>query len=249
MGRYPPYRCKESKGLEADERHSIPALLDCVSFNGPFRFMLDPTARDVNSEWLFDVGAPLAPPPGVKKFIQAYCYDVIAPLEIEQDPPSYYRKKLCATLSDEIFFSLRLSDDWYEEVVKVLPLVGPHVQMCIWKSWTGAWTTSHRMHEAERLDCLFGCRSCTDTFTHYLFCPVLWHTVGEALQMVLPYDIAERLCVRAPSVSSLRGLALAFQGYHYIKSLRLYESDRERGNFCATETAMVQALRAYKVRF
>merc|ERR1739848_304557 len=104
--------------------------------------------------------------------------------------------------------------------------------MCLWKTWTGSWTTSFRMHEQNKLTCSLGCRDSDDSLLHYLHCPVLWQIVGETVQQVPPHTLSERLCLMMPSQVRFRMLALAFQGYHHLKSLNLYSADMEAGNFC-----------------
>ena len=86
-------------------------------------------------------------------------------------------------------------------------------------NWVGGWTTSIRMHEEQRLDCIFGCKDEPDSLGHYLCCAPLWMIVGEVLGQSPHFLIAERIGIRNPSVFSLTCLALAFHGFHYSKSL------------------------------
>ena len=79
------------------------------------------------------------------------------------------------------------------------------------------------MHEPVMMNCSFGCQHeaplYIDSLDHYVFCTPLWLLAAGALGCVPPLDISERLCLVNPSVTSIQTLALAFQGYHYAKSL------------------------------
>ena len=82
----------------------------------------------------------------------------------------------------------------------------------------GGWTTTHRMHEQNKLDCLFGCREGKDMLRHYLYCSPLWQIAAEALGFSPPLRIEERLCLVKCTPQSVSLLALAFQVYHYTKA-------------------------------
>ena len=108
----------------------------------------------------------------------------------------------------------------------------PSLRSClrvIWlKSIAGSWTTSDRMDELHTLGCVFGCDtnidvgSCSiepgDNIKHYLFCPALWAMAGEALHVVPPLSIAERLCMASPCIVSFELLAFSYCMYHSTKN-------------------------------
>ena len=91
--------------------------------------------------------------------------------------------------------------------------------MCLFKTWLGGWTTSVRMNESVKMNCLFGCTDARDELRHYVECSPLWQIAGEIMQVQSPLDLRERLCLLNPSVDRCVMLALCFQGYHYAKSL------------------------------
>ena len=123
--------------------------------------------------------------------------------------------------------------------------------MCVLKTWIGGWTTSRRMPEEVKMDCLFGCADQPDSLVHYLHCAPLWLLAGEALGVVSPFNITERLCILNPTVEHCQLLALCFQGYHYAKSLcvgegvnRLVRQDSRR-----LQGAVQHALRTFVRNF
>ena len=90
--------------------------------------------------------------------------------------------------------------------------------MCVLKTWIGGWTTSNRLHEPFRKNCLFGCQHENDDLKHYIRCSPLWQLSAETLGVSAPLDLRERLCILNPSVERMQLLALCFQGYHYAKA-------------------------------
>jgi hypothetical protein len=49
----------------------------------------------------------------------------------------------------------------------------PHVAVQVLKTWSNAWATTHRFHEARRLPCLFGCPDEADSLNHCALCPYI----------------------------------------------------------------------------
>jgi len=46
------------------------------------------------------------------------------------------------------------------------------------RTWTNAWCTSSRLHEATVMPCLFGWVDFPDDLKHYVRCPVLWRVIS-----------------------------------------------------------------------
>ena len=93
-----------------------------------------------------------------------------------------------------------------------------HCRMVWWKTVCGAWTTSHRMHEADQLPCIFGCTDAKDTMCHYMICPVLWQLAREAYPLEASSALSSRLCLVSPSKDSLNRLSIAFGIFHAVKN-------------------------------
>jgi len=73
------------------------------------------------------------------------------------------------------------------------------------------------MHEDPVLKCLFGCSDAIDSQTHYVMCPHLF-----ALQKFLFEDTSSdplvRLCVKSPSLHSMKICSCLYSAYHAVKS-------------------------------
>ena len=162
------------------------------------------------------VWSPQASP---KVSIQEACYRGL--LTCEQAPSLKHElsRKLVVTLGDCDVTNTTLPDGWYEDFMTQLRLAKIHVRMCLFKTWIGGWTTSHRMqHEQLRLSCIFGCKDTRDTQQHYLVCPQLWHICGERLKVSPPVSILSRLCITDPSLDHLLLLSLSlFSGISLCK--------------------------------
>ncbi len=126
--------------------------------------------------------------------------------------------KLVVTLGPEVSKTLRLRTDWFSVLCEVLPRVKQHAAMCLFKTLVGGWTTSHRMHEPDKLPCIFGCRDAPDDLRHYILCSPLWQICSQVLGVEAPLQIGERVCVVCPSPERVQLLALCFQVYHYAKT-------------------------------
>ena len=81
------------------------------------------------------------------------------------------KKRLSALAASELFHIDAINFRKVQGLLDKLPFPMAILTM---KSWTNAWTTSSRMHEAELLPCLFDCPDALDTLDHYLACDRLW---------------------------------------------------------------------------
>ena len=86
--------------------------------------------------------------------------------------------------------------------------------MCLLKTFVGGWTTSVRMHETTKRNCLFGCNDSSDELKHYVLCSPLWQIACQALEMTDPFQLEERLCLINASPIRAQLLALVFALYH-----------------------------------
>ena len=127
--------------------------------------------------------------------------------------------------------------DWFVPLQKSLRCVKQHTAMCVFKTYIGGWTTSHRMSESDKLPCIFGCRHEQDKQNHYLLCAPLWYIVRQAMEIDVPLSIPERLGLVNPTPENLQLLALAFQLYHHAKSRA-----KELGGFRKVGSQCIQRL-------
>ena len=85
-----------------------------------------------------------------------------------------------------------------------------------------SWTTSHRMHEDNKLPCIFGCSNsdccAADTIGHYMICPSLWQLAREVCPDEESPSFASRLCLVTPSRDKLTRLGIVFGIYHACKN-------------------------------
>ena len=150
---------------------------------------------------------------------QKKCYKLLLPLYQSEVIERTLLNKLVTTLGRETSEVLRADVNWFPKLCQILKECGAHTSFCLLKTWVGGWTTSHRMHEDQKLECLFGCPHEPDNLAHYLECAPLWFIVGEVVGNQGPIGVPERLCIHDPSPEAVLRLSLAFQGYHYAKSL------------------------------
>ena len=107
----------------------------------------------------------------------------------------------------------------------LLKQLGVRCTTAVIKSWANAWTTSTRMHESERLSCIFGCGG-DDCLDHYLVCDPLWTAVIST-----SFKRAELLWTRPmiklglidTSIEWLQMTSVAFACYHSMKMSHLPE--------------------------
>ena len=85
------------------------------------------------------------------------------------------------------------------------------------KTVTNAWCTSHRMHETNKLNCIFGCRTSPDRLDHYITCNLLWSLLHEAFGGDFTPCLFARLNFSMPCERNLYILAAAFDIYHGLK--------------------------------
>ena len=128
------------------------------------------------------------------------------------------KQKLKVSLGAQWYQELRAESDWFLQLRRVPPLCKQQAKVALFKTYAGAWTTTHRMHEPSKQQCLFGCKGEKDELRHYLLCPSLWLVVAEDLGTVPPLGVEMRLCMSEVCPQSVSMLALAFQTYHYTKS-------------------------------
>ena len=91
----------------------------------------------------------------------------------------------------------------------------PHVAVQVIKTWSNAWATTHRFHEARRLPCLFGCSDALDSLNHYAFCPFI-RSVTERLGCNHSNTPSCMLGLENPSIIGMKGVAATFYVYHSV---------------------------------
>jgi len=210
-------------------------LFDALLLRRPFTCFKNFVTSDPNLSWMSDPSLPL--PPNFK--VQSESYKIFSKWSCIENNEGLLANKLVTTFGEEFANNLILPETWLKDLDSKLRLVKTHVSMCLFKTWVGGWTTSIRMHEEKRLNCIFGCTDEPDSLDHYLRCAPLWHIVAEASGLTPPFLVEERVGLKDPSELSLLCLSFAFHGYHYSKSL-LPQTPQY------VQTACLHACKAYK---
>ena len=143
------------------------------------------------------------------------------------------------------------NDDLERRVKGILGKVSLRVSSAVTKSWANAWTTSSRMHEEERLPCIFGCADCDDELAHYICCDPLWTAaISNSYSSVelLHRSPLERLCLIDPHVEDACLLALTFNCYHAVKLANREIVDKcvQVGDFSAIQDKLMSLADAFK---
>ena len=191
------------------EKSILDNLLSALNCSGSFSVYANVVGGDRGPLSVQSIG---------NRSVQACAYEVFSSNEMPADPGQAMTQKLVITLGDELSSRIRPKPDWYGQLCKLLIKVKQHTAFCVFRTYVGGWTTSYRMHEPVRRDCLFGCREGKDELMHYLVCSPLWQIAAGALGIEAPIPIGERLCVVNPSVERVHLLALACHTYHHTKS-------------------------------
>ena len=205
-----------------EHRPLLNLLLDAVKLQGQHKLYQNATVRSSHAAW-FKEGASATSTPsavvGGGKSLQTTVYKVFSSAEKTHDVSRELTKKLVTTFGEDFANKARVRADWYLRLLNVLEHCKTHLKMCVLKTIIGGWTTSNRMHEPNKLSCVFGCKEEPDDIKHYIVCAPLWQITGEILGAQPPISLAERLCIDDPCPQGVVRLALAFHCYHYAKSL------------------------------
>ena len=132
-----------------------------------------------------------------------------------------YPNMICSTLARRVRtlfspYQILDSDLDFEQAASFLRQLRKHDAMRVVKTWSNAWATSNRYHEAIRLPCLFGCAHQIDAQRHYVNCPLLYCITRQVLHVSdMPL---ERLAVSSPTRASLLTVACVFSAYHALKN-------------------------------
>ena len=103
----------------------------------------------------------------------------------------------------------------------ILKNLGPARAMSIIKTWTNAWTTSRRYHEATILPCIFGCNNAEDDLAHYLTCDPLWTLTtcaGKKPKSVLGLLPGVKIGLVNPTHESIKMAVVLSRAYHTIRN-------------------------------
>jgi len=126
-------------------------------------------------------------------------------------------RKAVTTFGAQFALNTHMRPDWFLLLKEVLADSKAFLRVCWLASIAGAWCTTHRMNEGVKWPCIFGCNA-QDKLCHYLTCFVLWHFATSLLGAGNAIFVADRLCLREPSVQKLRTLASVHLIYHSCKN-------------------------------
>jgi hypothetical protein len=146
------------------------------------------------------------------KGMQKFAATAIAPVVLRDGSKELVQRRLRTLLADD---ALVLRDDAWEAACGCAMALSPYSACCVWKTWTNAWTTSHRMHE-NPASCVFGCDE-DDTMSHYLDCRFLRSLAADITFAALDPSRSNLLGLVSPSLESAAVLAMLFRIYHVVK--------------------------------
>ena len=107
----------------------------------------------------------------------------------------------------------KFNPDSLAPALLIVKSLKPHVAVQVIKTWSNAWATTHRFHEARRLPCLFGCSDALDSLNHYAFCPYISSVTERCNHSHKPSCM---LGLADPSVIGMKGVAAMFYAYHSV---------------------------------
>ena len=107
--------------------------------------------------------------------LQAEVYATLMQNLFPDEIPILHSFKLDAGLVDSIAF---------ESTRRLFVSLPAPVVTSVMKTIFNGWATSHRLHEDERLPCLFGCPAQDDSTSHYMQCGQLWRVVSRAFKLL-----------------------------------------------------------------
>jgi len=184
---------------------------------------------------------PSAPIPGISfdPKVQALAYKVLHQYSGKSDLFEIVSRRIANWLG---YIPIEFVPDQFEFASSLLRKMRCHEAMQIVKTWTNSWATSVRYHESVVFPCLLGCQDCgrffgmirlhghpvareghpvpRDDFSHYLFCPSMWHIIDSIVLHSTPIDPLKRLGLLASNFENFFTLACAFHAYHSIKQVR-----------------------------
>ena len=142
-----------------------------------------------------------------------------------------------------------LSKRW-DSLASELKTVRPSWRWATFKTLSGGWTTTARMHVLAPRKCVFGCTHAPDSFPHYLSCPVLlrllWFPSTPLIQSTLAawgLGPAAAYAVDPTSSMSLRSaisrIALAFHIYNKMKQFAARSSVTSESDLAAARSAAI----------
>ena len=134
-----------------------------------------------------------------------------------------------------------------------------YIVFTLLRSWANAWTTSHRMHEHFKRDCLLGCNDADDDFLHYLGCPRMWRALKTALlraslpvpTSLISAQFAHKLALINPTREEVLHICSITYTYHIIKNIHRssFHAHCRNGNLQAVADVTIDVMTAAVRRF
>ena len=142
-----------------------------------------------------------------------------------------------------------LNEEQFCILCKTCKSLGVRTTMAAIKTWSNAWTTTTRMHEAIELPCIFGCPA-EDELDHYLCCDPLWTLVISSSfrrEELLSASPLQRIGLDSNSMQWLQMLSVALPCYHAIKTNHRQEIALaiESGHHCQVQCRLFEYARSF----
>ncbi len=156
-----------------------------MALRGPYALYSDCVNASLALSWILNPNERC--PSSSSGNVQRSIYNVFKTFETCEDFPKELAQKVSVTLGPNLASTFQVPVNWVLLLTHCLVHVKQHVAFCVFETLIGGWTTSHRMHEPQRLPCIFGCHGEQDLQLHYLLCAPLWHICSSAFGADPPY--------------------------------------------------------------
>ena len=161
--------------------------------------------------------------PRFPKGVQTILYDTLMQNLFADSTPALVQRRL-SSLGIPAAGVPPLDFDRLRNQIRGLP---EYVVFTILRSWANGWTTSHRMHEHLKQECLFGCADANDDLAHYLCCRRVWRALRSALRQTARADppslvssqTVRKLCLVDYDPERILHLCCVSYSYHIIKTI------------------------------
>ena len=133
--------------------------------------------------------------------------------------PDFFRRRLVSWIALSNDNSCDIGQYNVGALVANLRNTPSHIGVSFINTIANSWATTHRLHETNRLACVFDCRD-IDSLNHYVQCPALVSAIAVALSDPLPIP-PPTLSLSLPSpLDRKKDILRLFLAYHTYHSSR-----------------------------